>query len=118
MAQPHRWIIGKAEAKVTADLLRTPPLTKQLGDHAAEVIVGVDPASMVTCSSSGGSPMGIEGLISAAGWRVAPQLPRNRRRRSTKPRGDRPQAQPGLTQIGDLDALVLGQVSRADLADR
>ena len=33
-------------------------------------------------------------------------------------RSDRPHAQPGLTQIGDLDALVLGQVARADLTDR
>jgi hypothetical protein len=118
MAQPHRRIIGEAVAKMTADLLRAPPLTKQLGDHVAEVIVGVDPASMVTCSTRGGTPMGIEGLIPAASSRVAPQLPRNRRRSSTEPRGDRPQAQPGLTQIGDLDALVQGQVSRADLADR
>jgi hypothetical protein len=44
MAQPHRGIIGKAVTKVTADLLRAPPLTKQLGDHTAELIVGVDPA--------------------------------------------------------------------------
>jgi hypothetical protein len=70
----------------------------------------------MTCSTRGGTPMGIEGLISAAGPRVAPQLPRHRGRRSTEPRG--PQAQPALTQIGDLDALVLGQVSRTDLADR
>ena len=62
--------------------------------------------------------MSIERAIPAAGDRVAPQLPRDRRRRSTEPAGDRPQAQPGLTQIGDLDALVLGQVARADLADR
>jgi hypothetical protein len=62
-------------AEVAADLLRAPPLTKQLGDHAAEVTVRVDPASMVTCSTRGGTPMGAEGLISAAGSRVAPQLP-------------------------------------------
>ena len=48
-------------------MLRTPPLTKQLGDHAAELIVGVDSAFMVACASSVGLPMGIEGLISTAG---------------------------------------------------
>jgi hypothetical protein len=72
MAQPHRCIIGEAVAEVAADLLGAPTLTKQLGDHAAEVIVGVDPASVVTCSSRGGSPMSIEGLISVAGRCIAP----------------------------------------------
>jgi DNA-binding IclR family transcriptional regulator len=118
LAQPHRRIIGKAVAEVTADLLRTPPLTKQLGNHSAEVIVGVDSASVMTCSTRGGSPMSIKGLIAAAGRHVTSQLPRNRRRRSTKSEGDRPHAQPRTTPIGDLDALVLGQVSRTDLADR
>jgi len=105
-------------AQMAADLLRAPSLTKQLGDHGTEAVIGVDPASVVTRTSRGGSSMSIEGLIAAAGWSVAPQLPRNRRRRSTKSVGDRPHAQPGTTQIGDLDALLLGQVSRADLADR
>jgi hypothetical protein len=72
MAQPHRWIIGKAQPQMTADLLRAPTLAKQLGDHGAEVIVGVDPASMVTCSTRGGAPVGIEGPIPTAGYRVAP----------------------------------------------
>jgi hypothetical protein len=118
MAQPHRWIIGETVTKVTADLLRAPPLTEQLGDHTAEVIVGVDPTSMVTRSTRGSSPMGIKGLISTAGWCVAPQLPRNRRRRSTESVGDRSHAQARATQVGDLDALVPGQVPRADLTDR
>lgn len=77
---------------MTASLLRTPPLTKQLGDHDAELLVGVDPASMVACASRGGSPVGIKGLISAAGWHVVAQLPRDRRRRSTKSLRDCPQA--------------------------
>jgi hypothetical protein len=117
MAQPHGRVVGKVVAQVTTDLLWAPPPTKQLGDHAAQVIVGVDTASMVTCSSSGGSPMSIEGLIAATGWRVAPQLPRNRRRSSTESVRDRPQAQPGATQIGDLNTLVLRKVSCADLTD-
>jgi hypothetical protein len=103
---------------MAADLLRAPPLTKQFDDYTAEVIVAVDPASMVTCSTSGGTPMGVEGLIPAAGCRVTPHLPGNRRRRTSEPLGDRTHAQPGMTQISDLDALVLGQVPRADLADR
>jgi hypothetical protein len=88
MAQPHRWFTRKAVAQVPPDLLRAPPLTKQLGDHGTEAIVGVDPASVTTRSASGGSPMSIEGLIAAAGWRVAPQLPRDRRWRSTESVGD------------------------------
>jgi hypothetical protein len=103
---------------VTADLLRAPTLAKKLGDHPAKAIVGVDPAAVVTCSTSGGSPMGIEGLVVAAGWRVTPQLPRDRRRRSTESVGDRPHAQPRATKIGDRNAFVLGQVSRTDLTDR
>ncbi|HKR52196.1 MAG TPA: hypothetical protein VJT72_21980 [Pseudonocardiaceae bacterium] len=76
---------------MAADLLRAPPTTKQLGDQTAEAIVGVDPAAMRTCSP---------------------------RSRSTEPVGDRAQAQPAAAQIGDLDALVLGHVARADLTDR
>jgi hypothetical protein len=59
-------------AEVTADLLGAPTLKKQLGDRVTELVVGVDPTAVVTCSSRGGSPVGIEGLISAAGWCVAP----------------------------------------------
>src|SRR5689334_22772176 len=73
---------------------------------------------MVTRSTRGSLTMGVKGLISAAGCRVAPQLPRNRRRRPAQLVGDRPQAQPEAAQIGDLDAFVLGQIARADLADR
>jgi hypothetical protein len=82
------------------------------------VIVGLDPAPVVTCSAYGGSTMGIEGPIPAAGCRVALQFPGDGRGRPFEPTGDRPHAEAGLTQIGDLDALVLGQVSRADLSDR
>src|SRR4051812_18430493 len=118
MTQPHRWITRKAEAEVTASLLRTPPLTKQLGDHGAKVNVDLDPPPVLTCPPHGGSTMGIERLIPATRDRVAPQLPRDRRRRATEPTGDHPQTQPGPTQIGDLDALVLRKVTGADLTDR
>ena len=100
-----------------ADLLWTPPLSEQLGDDAAQLSVGVDTVSMVTCSTRSRVPMSIEGSVSAAGRRVAAQFPRDRRRRSAESAGDRAHAQPVTTQIGDLDALVLGQESRADLAD-
>ncbi|MBB5168494.1 hypothetical protein HNP02_008510 [Mycobacterium sp. AZCC_0083] len=117
MTQPHPRVVGEAQSKMTADLLRAPPLEKQLGDHGAKVIADVDPASVVTCSTRGGTPMSIEGLISAAGPRVASQLPRDHRSRATKSLGDHAQAHPGLTQIDNLDALVLGQIARADLTD-
>jgi hypothetical protein len=75
MTQPHRRFVGEAQAKMTADLLRAPPLTKQLGDHAAEVIVDLDPAAGQTCASHGGSVMSVERAIPATADRVAPQLP-------------------------------------------
>ena len=104
--------------QVAADLLRAPPTTMQFDAQASELIIGVDLAAVLTCSSRGRSPMRIEGSILTAGRRVAPQFPRNRRRRSTEPAGNRPHAQTGTAQIGDVDALVLGQVARADLTDR
>jgi hypothetical protein len=62
--------------------------------------------------------MRIEGPILGPGWHVAPQFSGDRRGRSTETVGDRPHAQPRTAQIGDLQALVLGQVARADLTDR
>ncbi|OMC39578.1 hypothetical protein A5742_05045 [Mycolicibacterium fortuitum] len=103
---------------MAADLLRAPPLAKQFGDHGAETIVGVDPAWMVTRSTRGSSTVRIEGLIAVPDTGVSAQLPRNRRRRSAEPVGDRAHAQPRTAQIGDLDAFLLRQVTRADLTDR
>ena len=60
---------------MAADLLRTPPLTEQLGDHLTEVAVGVDPASVMTSATCGGAPMRLEGLMSRLGACVAAQLP-------------------------------------------
>jgi hypothetical protein len=81
MTQPHRGIIGEAAAKVAADLLRTPSLPQQLGDHAAELIVGLNLAGLLACSSYGGATMSVdvnghlkvpvEGAIFAAGCHVA-----------------------------------------------
>ncbi len=103
---------------MAADLLRTPPLAKQLGDHLAKPIVNLDAPPVLTCPAYGGATMSIERPIPATGDHVAPQLPRDRRRRASKPGCDRPDAQSGLTEIGDLDALVLGEIPGADLADR
>ena len=63
---------------MAADLLRAPPLAKQFGNHGAEVVVDVDAALMVACSTRGGASVRIEGLIAAASPGVAAQLPRNR----------------------------------------
>ena len=105
-------------AQVAADLLWAPPPKQELGDHGAEVLVGLDPAPMMTCSAHGGAALSVEGAIPAAAHRVALELTRNRRRRPAESHGDCPQAQPRLSQIGDLDAFVLRQVARADLSDR
>jgi len=75
MTQPHEQVVDQAQSKMTADLLRAPPLTKQLGDHTAELIVGLDSASMPACPPHGGTAMSIERAIPAAGDRVAPKLP-------------------------------------------
>ena len=72
MAQPHRPITGKTLAQVTADLLRTPPLTKQLGHHSAKLIVGIDPATVLACPPRCSTSMSVEGAIPAAGSHVAP----------------------------------------------
>lgn len=39
---------------MVADLLRAPPLTKQLGDETAELTIGVDPTAVLTCPPDGG----------------------------------------------------------------
>jgi hypothetical protein len=75
MAQPHRRVIGEAQSKMPADLLRAPSLEKQLGDHGAKVIVDLDPPPVLTCPPYGGALMSIERAISATGDSVAPQLP-------------------------------------------
>jgi len=56
---------------VAADLLRAPASTEQLGEQGAELVVSVDPASMVTSSARGCPSMGIERLISATGRGIA-----------------------------------------------
>ena len=75
MTQPHGRVVDEAQSKMTADLLRAPPLEKQLGDHTTELAVDVDSASVPACPPHGGAAMSIERAIPAAGDRVAPKLP-------------------------------------------
>lgn len=118
MTQPHGRVVGEAQSKMAADLLRTPPLPEQLGDHLAKLIVDFDAPSVRACHAYGGATMSVERPIPATGDRVAPQFPRDGRRRAFEPGCDRPDAQSGLTEIGDLDALVLGEIPGAAPADR
>jgi hypothetical protein len=37
MTQPHGRVVDEAQSKMTADLLRAPPLQKQRGDHTTEL---------------------------------------------------------------------------------
>ena len=60
---------------MTADLLRAPPLQKQLGDYTTELAVHVESASVPAGPPHGGAAMSIKRAIPAAGDRVAPQLP-------------------------------------------
>jgi hypothetical protein len=75
MTQPHGRVVEDAQSKMTADLRRAPPLTKQLGDHTTELAVDVDAASVPACPPHGGAAMSIDRAIPAAGDRVAPKLP-------------------------------------------
>jgi len=64
---------------MAADLLRAPPPTKQLGDHSAELVVGVDAASVMPRPSRSGASVRLEGLIlmrfpSVAPGRVIPSV--------------------------------------------
>ena len=98
----------EAQTQMAADLLRAPTLAEQLSEHAAEVIVGVEAALMVTCSTRGGAPVGVEGLVAAPSGGVAAQFPQNCQWCSAETVGDRAHTQPGTAQIGDLDAFLLG----------
>jgi hypothetical protein len=59
-------------AEVSADLLGAPPPKQQLGDHAPEEVVGLDPASVRPCSTLCGTPVSIKGPIPTSGCCVAP----------------------------------------------
>jgi len=75
VAQPHRRVVGETLAQMAADLLRAPPLAKQLGHHDAELLVGVQPPAVLTRSTCGSPTMSIEGPIPAPRDGIAPQLP-------------------------------------------
>jgi hypothetical protein len=74
MTQPHGRVVDEAQSQMTADLLRAPPLTKQLGDHSTELAVDVDSAAVPARPPHGGAAMSIERAIPAASDRVAPKL--------------------------------------------
>jgi hypothetical protein len=60
--------------------------------------------------------MSVEGTVTSVAAAVAAQLAGDRRCSPTETIGDLPDAQAAMTQICDLDPLVLGQESGADLA--
>ena len=72
---PHGRINWEIELQSAADLLRAPPLAKQLGHHDTELLVGVQPPAVLTRSTCGSPTMSIEGPIPAPRDGIAPQLP-------------------------------------------
>jgi hypothetical protein len=118
VAQPHRGIVGELAAQVAGDLRWAPSLGKQLCDDLAEIRVGLDAATMSTCSTHHGPAVGFKQSVSAVAAAVASQLPGYRRRRPADLGGDPADAQPGTAEVGDLDAFILRQVPRTDLAHR
>jgi hypothetical protein len=102
------------QPQVTADLLSAPPLGQKLRDQLPQFGVGLDAAPMIAGPTRGGATVGIERTITPTPGRVAAQLAGDRRRRPTQPVRDLPDAQACMTQIGDLDPLLLRQKPRAD----
>jgi len=117
MAQPHPRLVREPRPQVAGDLLRAPPLTQQCADELSQLPIGVQPPCAGAGTADHGTPVAVEGSVAAALTCVASQLARDRRRSATDTPGDRPDAQAALTQVADLDALILGKETCADLRD-
>ena len=115
VTQPHARRRGELQPQVTGDLLRTPPLGQKLSHHLPQFAVGLDASPMSAGATRGRATMGMERTVTPTPGRVAAQLARDRRGRPTQPMRDLPDAQTRVTQIGDLDPLLLRQEPRADL---
>jgi len=100
------------------DLLWVPPLCKELGDKLAEIVVGVDAARVIPPPASRRLAVGIKRPVPTAAAGLAAQLARDSRRSASQPGCDLPDAQAGVTQVGHLDPLLLGQEPWADLTNR
>jgi hypothetical protein len=111
VTQPHPRLFGELQPQVTADLLWAPPLGQKLYDQLPQFAVGLDASPMIAGATRGRATMGIERTVTLTS---GPQLARDRRGRPTQPVRDLPDAQARVTQIGDLDPLVLRQEPQAD----
>jgi hypothetical protein len=102
---------------VPGDLLRAPPLCQELTDGLAKLGVLLHATLVIACPAGRCLAMGLEGPITSLAA-VAGQLTRDRRCGPPDLRGDFSNAQPCVVQVGNLDALILRQVTGADLAHR
>ena len=95
-----------ARPQVAGDLLRAPPLRQQLTDQPPQCGVV---STRADDRGPGGRRLavGVERAVAAVAAAVAAQLTGDRRGRPADLLGDLPDAQPGVVQIGDLDAFVL-----------
>lgn len=66
VTQLHRRPVTEAPAQVTADLLRAPPLGRQLTDQLAQLEAGVDAPPMMTSAARGRAAMSLERAIATA----------------------------------------------------
>jgi len=98
--------------------LRAPSLVQKLCDHLSQLADDVDPPPMIASPTHGRATVRIERTIAPVAGYVAAQLTRDRRGCSTQLLRDLPDAPARVTQIGDLDPLLLRHEPRADLTHR
>ena len=105
---------GPAPSKPAADLGRGPMLVELAGHRLAQVLIDVEPARFWSAPTQVGLAMGIPGLVAAIGLAVAGNLPIYGLVALPDPRGDRLHRLTGRESVGNLDAVVLGEITTAD----
>ena len=119
MRQPHRRLLGEALAQLPTDLLWAPALFQQLGDDTPQGVVGLDSPVTTSSATRTRATVRLKRPISrpAATSPVALEFPGDRRRRPSDLPGDLTDSDAFMVQISDLDPLLLGEISGADLTD-
>lgn len=101
-----------------ADLLGTPALLHQLVYRSEQAaVLAVDATNMTPAAARDSVALGVKRPVVFSADRVPGDLAGDGRRRPPQQRGDRPHTLAGVKEISDLNTLVLGEISRADLAD-
>jgi hypothetical protein len=82
-------------------------LGQEFRNQLPQFAVGLDASPMIADPTRGRATVGIERTVTPTPGHVTAQLTRNRRRRPTQPVRDLADVQPRVTQISDLDPLLL-----------